>query len=45
MTRTVAGGAFLRLLLVLLLAGAGVVTSIVRKRKPQALPADDGQEW
>ena len=30
---------------VLLLAGAGVVTSIVRKRKPQALPADDGQEW
>ena len=29
----------------LLLAGAGVVTSIVRKRKPQALPADDGQEW
>ena len=29
----------------LLLAGAGVVTAIVRKRKPQAMPADDGQEW
>ncbi len=29
----------------LLLVGAGVVTAIVRKRKPQALPADDGQEW
>lgn len=29
----------------LLLAGAGVVTAIVRTRKPQALPADDGQEW
>ena len=29
----------------LLLAGAGVVVAIVRKRKPQALPADDGQEW
>lgn len=29
----------------LLLVGAGVVVAIVRKRKPQALPADDGQEW
>ena len=29
----------------LLLAGAGVVTAIVRKRKPQVMPADDGQEW
>jgi len=29
----------------LLLAGAGVVTAIVRTRKSQALPADDGQEW
>ena len=29
----------------LLLAGAGVVTAIVRKRKPQAMPADYGQEW
>ncbi len=30
---------------VLLLAGAGVVAAVVRKRKPSALPADDGQEW
>ena len=29
----------------LLLAGAGVVVAIVRKRKPQAMPGDDGQEW
>ena len=29
----------------LLLVGAGVVVAIVRKRKPQASPADDGQEW
>ena len=29
----------------LLLVGGGVVAAIVRKRKPQALPADDGQEW
>ena len=29
----------------LLLAGAGVVTAIVRKRTPPGLPADDGQEW
>jgi cytochrome c-type biogenesis protein CcmH len=31
--------------LLLLLVGAGVVAAIVRKRKPQALPADEGQEW
>ena len=29
----------------LFLVGAGVVAALVRKRKPQALPADDGQEW
>ena len=29
----------------LLLAGGGVVASIVRKRKPQSIPNDDGQEW
>ena len=29
----------------LLLVGAGVVVAIVRKCKPQASPADDGQEW
>ena len=29
----------------LLLVGGGVVATIVRKRKPQVLPADDGQEW
>ncbi len=29
----------------LLLAGAGVVVTMVRKRKPSSLPADDGQEW
>ena len=29
----------------LLLIGAGVVTASVRRRKPVALPADDGQEW
>ena len=31
--------------LLLLLVGAGVVGMIVRKRKPAALTADDGQEW
>jgi cytochrome c-type biogenesis protein CcmH len=31
--------------LALLLAGAGVVAVIVRKRTPNAPPADDGQEW
>ena len=30
---------------VLLLIGAGVVTVIIRKRAPGALPADDKQEW
>ena len=30
---------------VLLLAGAGVVATIVRKRKPAATNVDDGQEW
>ena len=29
----------------LLLAGAGVVATIVRRRTPQSLPADDRQEW
>ena len=29
----------------LLLGGGGVVASLVRKRKPQSLPNDDGQEW
>ncbi len=30
---------------VLLLIGAGVVTVIIRKRTPGAVPADDTQEW
>jgi cytochrome c-type biogenesis protein CcmH len=30
---------------VLLLVGAGVVATIVRKRKPAATNVDDGQEW
>lgn len=29
----------------LLLVGMGIVAGIVRKRRPQALPADDEQEW
>ena len=28
-----------------LLAGAGAVTAIVRARKPASITADDGQEW
>ena len=31
--------------LALLLIGAGVVTVIIRKRSPGALPVDDRQEW
>lgn len=31
--------------LALLMIGAGVVTVIIRKRSPGALPADDRQEW
>lgn len=31
--------------LALLLIGAGVVTVIIRKRTPGAVPADDKQEW
>ena len=28
-----------------LLAGAGVVATVVRRRRPAAHVADDGQEW
>ena len=31
--------------LALLLVGAGVVTVIIRKRTPSAVPTDDRQEW